>query len=98
MRYSELKPINTENVGKEKRKPGLYILVNQYGNEIYIGSSTQLRHRLKAVLYGRSDYAQVPGKQKIRKEATHYKRAYTPIEKARRIEGRRKKEMKYNEL
>lgn len=98
MRYSEPKPINTENIGKEKRKPGLYVLLNKNHEEIYIGSSTQLRHRLKAVLYGRSDYAQVQGKQQIRREASYYERAYTPIQKARRIEKRRKSEMKFNDL
>lgn len=98
MRYSEPKPINTKKIGKEKRKAGLYILLNRYRNPIYIGSSTQLRHRLKAVLYGRADYAQVNGKQEIRQEAQYYERAYVPIEKARRIEKRRKPEMKYNEL
>ena len=98
MRYSEPKPINTENIGKEKRKAGIYVLLNRNHSEIYIGSSTQLRHRLKAVLYGRADYAQVNGKQQIREEACYYERAYVPIEKARRIEKRRKPEMKYNEL
>lgn len=98
MRYSEPKKINTENIEKEKRQFGIYILLNRYKNPIYIGTSTQLKHRLKAILYGRSDYAQIKEKKELREEAFYYKRAYTSEAKGRKIENRRKENLKYNEL
>lgn len=96
MKYSDIKRINTENIGKEKRKPGLYILLNSRKNPIYVGSSTQLKHRLKAILYGRADYNQVQEKRKLRKKASYYKRAYMEIDKARKIEKKKKQGLKFN--
>jgi len=49
-------------------------------------------------LYGRADYAQVDGKDKLRNEATHYDVNYMPIKQARKKEKRNKRGCKYNQL
>lgn len=98
MRYSQSKRINTENIRKEKERPGIYIIQNRNKSDIYIGVSENIQHRLQAILYGRADYNQVKKKKKLRRNASYYRRAYTNIEKARKIENRRKSEMRYNDL
>lgn len=98
MRYSDPKRITHDNIEHEDRDSGLYIYENRNHTEIYVGSSTQLRHRLKAILYGRADYEQVPEKQSLKEEAVYYKTAYMPIGKARKIEKRKKKDMRFNQL
>jgi len=98
MRYSQSKRINTENIGKEKERPGVYIIQNRNKSDIYIGVSENLKHRLQAILYGRADYNQIKKKKKLRRNASYYRRAYTNIEKARKIEHRKKDGMRYNKL
>ncbi len=91
MKFSNPKRLNLENVKKERMSSGVYKLLNRNKRVIYIGVSTQLQHRLFAVLYGRSDYVQIAGKMKIRNSSKFYQVVYTSIESARSIEKKLKK-------
>jgi len=93
-----MRQLRKGNVAKEKNMPGNYQLFNDKGKLIYTGSSRKIKNRLLAALYGRADYAQVGGKDKLRNEATHYDVNYMPIKQARKKEKRSKRGCKYNQL
>lgn len=97
MRYSNPRKLTTENIREYERKDtAVYFLLNRYKNPIYVGHSKNLQHRLKAIVYGRADYDQFKHKRTLKKKAKYYKRAYTKLSKARKIETKKKKEMRYN--
>lgn len=91
MTFSIIKKLDLANLKKEKMKSGIYKLLNRNKKVIYIGVSNKLKHRLFAVLYGRSDYVQIPGKMKIRTSAKYYQIMYMDIKKARKLEKKLKK-------
>ena len=91
MKFSNPKRLNLENIKMERMSSAVYKLLNRNKTIIYVGVSTQLQHRLFAVLYGRSDYVQISGKMKIRNSTKYYQVVYTNIEKARLMEKKLKK-------
>ncbi len=96
MRFSSAKKINFENIKKEKKESGLYIILDKNKKELYVGSSKNIQHRLEAIRYGRADYVQVDSKRILRKNAVYYKTLYTSIKKARKKEKGLKKELEFN--
>ena len=98
MRYSDPRRLKYSEVKNEDNESGIYKLLDKDRNVIYVGHSKCLRHRLKAVMWKRADYDQVDGKHDLHREAEFYSRAYTDLERARRIERKLKKKLKYNKL
>jgi len=96
LRFSNLKRLNLINVKKERHESGIYKIYNRRKNLIYVGTSTKLKHRLEAHLYGRSDYRQVAGKMELLKQSYYYATAYTDIHTARRTERNIKQYCKFN--
>ncbi len=94
MKFSGPRKLNLENIKSEENLPGVYKLLNRNKKIIYVGVSKRLQHRLFAVLYGRSDYVQIPGKMRIRNSARFYQKMYTNILNARMIEKKLKKKNK----
>jgi len=91
MTFSKIKKLDLENIKKEKMNSGIYKLLNRNKKVIYIGVSNKAKHRLFAVLYGRSDYVQVQGKMSIRNKTKYYQVLYTNIKNARKLEKELKK-------
>ena len=91
MAFSKIKNLNLENLKREKMNSGIYKLLNRNKKVIYVGVSNKLKHRLFAVLYGRSDYAQIRGKMKIKNNSKYYQIMYIEIKKARKLEKELKK-------
>lgn len=79
-----------ENIMLEKDKQGTYVYYNERKVPIYAGHASQVRQRLLAAWYGRSDYAEVRGKKTLRALIRFYKVDYRRIEFARKLEGKRK--------
>lgn len=99
MQYiKKMKAINLENIKKVSPAPGNYYLYDKNKKRIYIGWSKNLQHRLFALLYGRADYAQVKSKFILRKEAKFFLIKYVSIAVARKIEKKKKKNLKFNRL
>ena len=69
---ARLKAINSNNILGEAFRPGRYVLYDSHKRPIYTGSSRRVRHRLEALLYGRSDYATVATKRALRMKARYY--------------------------
>lgn len=90
MKFSKIKKLNLENLKKEKMNSGIYKLLNRNKTVIYVGVSNKVKHRLFAVLYGRSDYVQIDGKMKIRNSTKYYQILYTDIKNARKLEKKLK--------
>lgn len=93
-----MKAINLENIKKVAGAPGNYYLYDKNKTRIYIGWSKNLQHRLFALLYGRADYAQVKSKVILRKQAKYFLVKYISISGARKIEKKKKKNLKFNIL
>ena len=91
-----IKAINLENIKKVNSAPGYYYLYDKNKKRIYIGNSHNLQHRLFALLYGRSDYVQVKSKVILRKKAKFFLVKYMTIKAARKIEKKKKKNLKFN--
>lgn len=85
-KFSGYKRLKLDNIKKEKMNAGVYLIFNKNKKLIYSGCSKILKHRLQAILYGRSDYVQIEGKMKIKNSAQYYKVLYITIKKAREIE------------
>lgn len=75
-------------------RAGTYKFLDKNRRTIYAGSSKKVQHRLLANFYGRSDYATIPQKAKIRKKTKFYQVKYTNIENARNIEHNSQKRLK----
>ena len=93
-----MKAINLENIKKVAAAAGNYYLYDKNKTRIYVGSSKDLQHRLFALLYGRADYAQVRTKAILRKKARFFLVKYIKISSARKIEKKKKKNLKFNKL
>jgi len=92
-----VKPINSKNINGEKYAPGYYTLYDSNKKRLYVGSSKRIKHRLQALLYGRSDYRQLPHKAELRKKAAYYSVAYNgAVQKNRKIEKKKKENCRYN--
>ena len=77
--FSSPRKLTGENIRKEKMQAGTYKLLDKNKKPFYAGSSKKVQHRLLANFYGRSDYAQIPKKSKIRSKTKFYQVKYTPI-------------------
>lgn len=93
-KFSNPKKLNLKNLKKEKMRAGTYKYLDKNKKIIYSGVSKKVQHRLFANFYGRSDYAQIPQKAKIRKKTIYYQVKYTPIKNARKIEKKNHKKIK----
>ncbi|MCS3901047.1 hypothetical protein [Methanococcus voltae] len=94
--FSGFKKFNKINLGKEKRNEGVYKYYNQDKTLLYVGVSNEVKLRLLSAYYGRSDYAVLENKKKLRQNIAYYKVKYCGLDQARKIEHRIKKQCKYN--
>lgn len=99
MRFSDPKKLDRDTILQEdKGENGVYILLDEDKNPLYIGHSGNLPERLMAVYYGRSDYAQVEKKKKLSRLAEYYRTVYISEKRAKKLERRKKSEMRFNQL
>jgi excinuclease UvrABC nuclease subunit len=94
--------LNKENVAKVPRTSGLYYIRNARGTAIYVGSSKRgktgnLRHRLQSY-YQEDDFRVNKTKRPLRKHAKKFSYHCMPIKKARELEKKKKRNMRFNVL
>jgi len=91
-----MRKITLDAIKSVSKKAGYYYLYNRNKKKIYIGVSHDLQHRLFALYYGRADYAQIKGKDKLRRAAFFFSVRYMSIAAARKFEKSHKSKLQFN--
>jgi excinuclease UvrABC nuclease subunit len=88
--------LNKENTSKLENKPGVYTLHScKTKKPVYVGISKVLKHRLSS--YHQKDTLSAhPSKRRLRRAACSFSFRYTDLDKAKKVELRKKDKMKYN--
>lgn len=92
-----MKKINKENTSKLKNNSGLYYLFDCSGKKVYVGTSKILKHRLQSY-HEKDDYSVNRTKKNLRKDLCFFDSKYMNIDKARKIEKQKKKNLEHNHL
>ena len=87
--------LNRQNTSKLPSTGGVYALKNKHGTIIYLGRTTDLKHRISSY-HQKDDFKEHPTKRALRREATHF--TYKRMNKLERraYEKKRKQGLKHN--
>lgn len=91
----KIKTFNKQNIAKEVNKSGYYIFYNKSGKKEYVGSSTQIKHRLQSY-YQKDDFTVNRTKRNLRPHIKYYVVFYCSITQARKKEKELKQGTPHN--